>query len=112
LTESHAQLETRYLVKYFPATVEVEKKRYPDIPDIINAAAKANIRYHKTVERDDERKNITEDFVKLIENKGYSMFELIDEKDYQNGLKYLKEDFANKVEFTNTHGETLLWLKK
>ena len=112
LTESHAQLETRYLVKYFPATVEVEKKRYPDIPDIINAAAKANIRYHKTVERDDERKNITEDFVKLIENKGYSMFELIDEKDYQNGLKYLKEDFANKVEFTNMHGETLLWLKK
>ena len=117
LTESHAQLETRFWVKYFPTTVEVEKKRYPDIPKIISAAKNAKIIHRKTVTTDKINNlphiiNITEDFVKLVENKGYSMFDLIDEADYTNGLKYLREDYKNKIDLTDTHGETLLWLRK
>lgn len=113
LTESHNQLETRFWAKYFPATVDVEKKRYPDIPDIINAALHAGIKHHKTVLTDKEtRHNITEDFIKLVENKGYSMFDLIDDNDYIQGLKQLKKDYEGKVILLDTHGETLLWLKK
>ena len=113
LTESHRQLETRFWVKYFPTTVEVEKKRYPDIPEIINAAKTAGLDEYKVVTADAGSEFIiSEDFVKLVENKGYSMFRLIEETDYQAGLAALKKDFENKTIIHNNHGETLLWLRK
>ena len=113
LTESHRQLEMRFWVRHFPATVAVEKKRYPDIPDIINTAKTAGLDEYKIVVTDAERSmTVSEDFVKLVENKGFSMFRLIDEVDYQAGLAALKKDFENKTVIHTNHGETLLWLKK
>lgn len=111
LTESHRQLETRFWVKHFPATVAAEKKRYPDIPDIINAAKSVGFdEYNITVTDTDSEFIISEDFVKLVENKGYSMFRLIDESDYQSGLAALKKNFEDKTMIYSNHGETLLWL--
>jgi ubiquinone/menaquinone biosynthesis C-methylase UbiE len=113
LTESHRQLETRFWVKYFPATVAAEKKRYPDISDIIGAAKTVGLEKYKIVVTDKEsRFCVTEDFVKLVENKGYSMFRLIDEADYEAGLAELKADYANQTAIHSSHGETLVWLRK
>jgi ubiquinone/menaquinone biosynthesis C-methylase UbiE len=113
LTESHRQLETRFWVKYFPATVAVEKKRYPDIPDIKSTAKTKGFEEYKVVVTDtDSELTITADFINLVENKGYSMFRLIEETDYQTGLAAIKRDFENKTIIHNTHGETLLWLRK
>lgn len=113
LTESHRQLETRFWVKYFPTTIAVEKNRYPDIPDIINAAKAVGFNVHKVVTTDsDSEFKITDEFVKLVENKGYSMFRLIKEGDYQTGLATLRKDFEDKTIICNHHGETLLWFRK
>ena len=113
LTESHRQLETRFWVKYFPATIPVEKKRYPDIPDIINAAKTAGLTGYKTVSTDaDSEVFITEDFVRLVENKGFSMFRLIAESDYQAGLAALKKDYNDQKTIHSNHGESLVWLQK
>jgi len=113
LTESHRQLETRFWVKHFPATVAVEKKRYPNISDITSAAKAVGLDEYKIFATDAENDTIvTEDFVKLVENKGFFMFRLIDEADYQAGLAELKKDFENGTVIHTDHGETLLWLKK
>ena len=113
LTESHRQLETRFWVRHFPATVAVEKKRYPDIPEIISAAKTAGLEEYKVVVTDAESNiTVSEDFIKLVENKGFSMFRLIDEADYQTGLAALRKDFEDKTVINTNHGETLLWLKK
>jgi len=113
VTESHRQLETRFWVRYFPTTVAVEKKRYPDIPDIVMAAKTAGLVDCKTIITDiDSEVTISEDFVKLVENKGFSMFRLIDDADYQAGLAALKKDYAANTVIISNHGETLLWLKK
>lgn len=113
LTESHRQLETRFWVKHFPTTVAVEKKRYPDIPDIINAAKSIGLDEYKIVVTDAKSEfTVSEDFVKLAENKGFSMFRLIEEADYQNGLAALKKDYEDKAIIHSNHGESLIWLKK
>lgn len=113
LTESHRQLETRFWVKHFPTTVDIEKKRYPDIPDIINFAESIGFRENKIITTDTENDiTVTEDFFKLAKNKGYSMFRLISESDYQVGLTVLKKDYENKTLIHNNHGETLIWLDK
>ena len=113
LTESHAQLASRFWVTYFPTTVAVERGRYPDIPDILCAAEAAGLATHKVVSTDQEsRFTIAEDFVRLVEDKGYSVFRLIGEVDYQAGLAALRADFAARTPITATHGETLVWLRK
>ena len=113
LAESHHQLETRFWVEFFPTTVEVEKKRYPDIPVIVETAKAVGFHEYETVITDTESETIiSENFLKLVENKGYSMFKLIDEQDYQTGLSSLKEAFENKAVIHSNHGETLLWLKR
>ncbi|MDR1194669.1 MAG: hypothetical protein LBK98_10995 [Peptococcaceae bacterium] len=60
----------------------------------------------------ESRFTISEGFIKLVENKGYSMFHLINDADYQTGLAALREDYEKQTEITNTHGETLLFLAK
>lgn len=113
LTESYKQLETRFWVKHFPTIVAVEKNRYPDISEIINDAHVVGFMEHKTFLTDANHEiYISEDFIRLVENKGFSMFRLIEETDYQSGLAALRKDFVNKTVLNCNHGETLLWLKK
>ena len=113
LTESHKQLETRFWVVYFPATVTAEKERYPDISDIISSANQCGFILSENINTDNEQSfTISSKFINLVENKGYSMFRLISEEDFTIGLKNLKKDYENKVEITSNHGETYLWLKK
>ena len=47
----------------------------------------------------------------MVEEKNYSMFRLLEENEFKNGLEKLKEDI-NKIVKTKDAGESLLWLKK
>ncbi|MCL2198356.1 MAG: methyltransferase domain-containing protein [Defluviitaleaceae bacterium] len=113
LTESHNQIETRFWSSYFPTMATAEKERYPDIPEIISVAKKCGLSVDENINTDkNQTLTISPEFVTLVENKGFSMFRLISEDEFSNGLKRLKEDYNNKVEIKSTHGETFLWLKK
>lgn len=113
VTESHKQIESRFWVKYFPTTVEVEKKRYPDIPEIIESAINNGFVFLKKEITDVNHKQaISHNFLILVENKGYSMFHLINDSDYERGLADLRNDYNKQVELEYNHGETFLWFKK
>lgn len=113
VTESHNQIESRFWVKYFPTIVEVEKKRYPDISEIIeNANNNGFMLSLKDVTDKDYKHVISQKSLTLVENKGYSMFHLIGEKDYECGLADLRNDHNKQIEIEYNHGETFLWLKK
>ena len=112
-TESHEQIETRFWSVYFPETVTAEKKRYPNISTIISAASAEGLTVEEVVNTDSEKTfEIPFDFVKLVENKGFSMFRLISDEDFEIGLKRLKADYENRVLINSNHGETFLWLGK
>jgi len=113
VTESHKQIESRFWVKYFPTTVEVEKKRYPDIPEIIESAINNGFVFLKKEITDVNHKQaISHNFLILVENKGYSMFHLINDSDYERGLADLRNDYNKQVELEYNHGETFLWFRK
>lgn len=112
-TESHEQIDKRFYVKYFPATAVADKNRYPDICDIQSAAKRNNLFHIKTVVHDDNREvKVGKEFIKLVEQKGYSMFHLINEEEYQKGLERLKCDVRDKELKLNTSGGTMVWFQK
>jgi hypothetical protein len=113
VTESHKQIESRFWVKYFPTIVEVEKKRYPDIPEIIEGAVNNGfVLFKKDITDADYRHTISQKFLTLVENKGYSMFHLISYSEYDCGLADLRNDYSKQVELEYNHGDTFIWLRK
>lgn len=113
LTESHEQIESRFWSVYFPSTVPAEQGRYPDIDVILNAAYDCGLILHGLDATDHPHQiQITSEFVSLVEHKGFSMFRLISDFDFENGLSVLKQDFEKNIVIDTNHGESLIWLVK
>ena len=111
VTESHNQIKHRFYNRYFHSLESVELKRYPDISDINKNAVNNSFVIEEVLEKEDLKVKITEDFIKVVSAKGYSMFRLIDEEEHKTGLKNLILDFKKDVILSGS-GETLIWLKK
>jgi Methylase involved in ubiquinone/menaquinone biosynthesis len=113
LTESHKQIESRFWSAYFPATVTAEQNRYPDIDTIIESANECGLVLDEIAVTDHPHQiQITPEFVNLVENKGFSMFRLISDTDFDNGLSALKHDFEKNIVIDTNHGESFIWLIK
>lgn len=113
VTESHVQIENRFYVKYFPSTAIVDKKRYPDIEEIIEKAGSKGFAHLKNIIYNEGlRRKVGSDFVELVRNKGFSMFHLIPEKEFETGLKRLEDEVSGGSLEADNSGETLIWLEK
>ncbi|WP_242985390.1 class I SAM-dependent methyltransferase [Vallitalea okinawensis] len=112
ITQSHSQIEKRFYASYFPSTIDVDKERYPDIDEIQQKAEERKFKWLKNVEKHRGRgKLITPEFIKLVEDKGFSMLHLIPEGEYIKGLADLKADAGKENELT-TAGSMLVWFEK
>ncbi|MEA4963752.1 class I SAM-dependent methyltransferase [Lutispora sp.] len=112
-TQSHKQIENRFYVKYFPSTAIVDKKRYPDVDLIKTAGEKNGLRYLKNIIMGEgDIINVGMDFVDLVRNKGYSMFHLIPEEEYEKGLSKLEEDMDRGGLAVKISGDSLVWFIK
>lgn len=112
LTESHKQIETRWYNKYFKSLVSNEKNRYPDIIDIIKSAEIQGFElYCVDILNHGNTYKVTSVFVKMVEEKNYSMFRQLSEAEYQTGLKELRKDL-NRTIPCEIHGESIIWLVK
>jgi len=112
-TESHDQIENRFIVDYFSAAAEVDKERYPTIREIITRAQKNGLYHLKSeIVGVEEKAEIDADFLELVQNKGYSMLQLIAEEEYKQGLKKVKFDVKKEGVTKVNSGGTLVWLGK
>lgn len=112
VTESYKQIENRFYNKYFPSLIKNEKKRYPDIDLIIDFANKSLLKLTELQKiKNPKSTTISKSFIRLVEEKGYSMFRQLDENEYNEGLNKLKKECGKETN-SNGSGETLIWLKK
>lgn len=112
VTESYKQIENRFYNKYFPSLIENEKKRYTDIDLIISCASRSLLKFIELQKVDNPKlTTISKSFIRLVEEKGYSMFRQLNENEYTEGLNDLKKECGKKTN-SNGSGETLIWLKK
>lgn len=113
VTESHEQIDNRFYVKYFPSTAIVDKGRYPDIDEIIGKAqGKPLVHIKNIIKGEGAEIAVTPDFVELVRSKGFSMFHLIPDDEYNTGLKQLEAEVVSGNLNCKNSGETLVWFKK
>lgn len=112
-TQSHRQIDLRYMSEFFPSTAIVDKQRYPDIEEIISSAEKNGFSFLKIeIISEGEEVELGNKFLELLEKKGYSMLHLISDEDYQIGLNRVKCEIKNGPIKRKSAGGTLVWLIK
>jgi hypothetical protein len=111
VTESHAQIDGRFYNRYFPSLAANEKRRYPDVPEIIAQAQGAGF----TTVADDSVASpprlVSDDFLRNVAEKNWSMFRLLSDEEFSNGFHALAGDLGRTFE-TSAAGTTLLWFRK
>jgi ubiquinone/menaquinone biosynthesis C-methylase UbiE len=112
VTEGWKQIENRWYNKYFPSLSKNEKNRYPDIEKIIKSSIENGLKFETLEIKNNPEKNvITDYFIKLVEEKNYSMFRMLENDEYITGLNNLRNDKGKIIE-TKDAGESLIWFKK
>ncbi|NHJ14359.1 MAG: class I SAM-dependent methyltransferase [Candidatus Thorarchaeota archaeon] len=111
-TQSHMQIEERMTSRFFPATVAIDKARYPDIPRI--EATLMSLGFRAVWSRSCKFAPVTlgEEYLNTVSRKGYSMLHKIPEAAFQTGLKALREAFERKESLDYAAGYTFVWAAK
>jgi SAM-dependent methyltransferase len=112
VTESHVQIGNRWYNPYFPSLIENERKRYPDIGDMDDSALRAGLlTLFRDIRPSDPEVVVGAEFVKMVEEKNYSMFRLISDEEFGTGLARLRADIGKTIRCPY-HSETLAWYLK
>lgn len=112
VTQSHQQIEARPIAHYFPGTARVDKERYPDIPEIIQAAASQNFIQLEFEILSEKPAILDNSYLELVRKKGYSMLHLISDEEYRTGLLTLEGVFDTGPVIVQPSGATLVWYTK
>ena len=103
-TQSHKQIELRMTSRFFPATVPIDKARYPRIVELEDMQREIGFNdvHSKSFEFSPEELGAA--YLETVEKRGYSMLHKISDEDYKSGVTQLKAAFSS--------GEVLLYIAK
>ena len=112
VTQSHEQIDHRMTTRFFPATAEIDKGRYPNIEVAkkhLRAAGFTNVRSKPFTFA---RVLLEDEYLETVEKKGYSMLHKISEVEYQEGLKELRAAYAAGERLEYAPRYTFIWGSK
>lgn len=112
VTQSHQQIEKRPIAHYFPGTARVDKERYPDIPEIIEAANAKGFTETRSEALLEKLLELDAGFFELVRKKGYSMLHLISDEEYETGFEKLEQALEDRPVIVQPSGSTLVWFTK
>ena len=112
VTESHEQIQSRFYNEYFPSMAEKERRWYPEIQRLVRSAVASGFIHEETEVLPAVLPMIvTDQFLQNVEEKNYSMFRLLDKREFADGLTRARKDKGRTFEATGA-GDTLIWLRK
>jgi SAM-dependent methyltransferase len=101
VTQSHTQIEHRMTSRFFPATIAIDKARYPRIDVLEEILLTTGFNDVRTLSYEFSPVGFGTEYLQTIEMRGYSMLHKISDEAYKRGVKALKSVLS--------HGEDLLY---
>jgi len=109
VTQSHKQIEGRMTSRFFPATIEVDQARYPDIDVLEKSMCAAGFHRVESREYIFRPVRLGTDYLTTVSKRGYSMLHKIPDEDYNRGLYALRKAYKQGEELTYSAGYTFMW---
>jgi len=91
VTDSGEDLENRTITKYFPESLEIERKRYPGVYKIVKSMQNNGFKGINITHSEKEYKMSGEIFQKF-KNKAFSAIKLISDESFEEGIQKIEED--------------------
>lgn len=95
ITDSEDDLKNRTMTRYFPESLEIEKKRYPSIEKIIQNMKNNNFNEIKLSHTEKELQ-LDDKIFQKFKNKAYSAIRLISNDSFNKGIKKIEDDMNKK----------------
>jgi SAM-dependent methyltransferase len=115
VTQSHEQINKRRYREFFPSVIEIDLERYHDIGTLISDFKNAGFQKNEIINfKKNKIRRLDLDFFNKVRNKCFSMFELMDEDDFNIGIKKFEEALAKNNNVINEvyAGKTILLFSK
>jgi ubiquinone/menaquinone biosynthesis C-methylase UbiE len=112
VTQSHRQIEDRMTSRFFPATVPIDKQRYPTIPSIEDSMIRHSLAETWSKSFRFVPIILGEEYMNTVSRKGYSMLHKISANDYESGLLELRRVFERGEQLDYAAGYTFVWGQK
>lgn len=109
VTQSHAQIDNRMTSRFFPASADIDKARYPDIPVIKRCLEEHGFTAVSALAHLFKPTRLGPEYLKTAESKGYSMLHKISEAEYQQGLARLRQALSSGEKLDYAAGYTFVW---
>ena len=96
MTSSHRQIENQHpvLKRFFPSAIDIDKARFPDIPEVDRMLHKAGFRDIKHDDIHVEAIPLNEEYLQKVKGKFISTYHLIPQEEFELGVSRL-EDYIN-----------------
>jgi cyclopropane fatty-acyl-phospholipid synthase-like methyltransferase len=94
ITDSEEDLENRTITKYFPESLEIERRRYPGVNEIIENM-KSNDFDGIEITHTEREYKMSEGTFQKFKNKAFSAIRLISEVSFKKGIKKMEEDMKS-----------------
>lgn len=94
-TCSHSDLEYRFTAKYFPRTLEIDRKRYPDIEEL-----KSNLSDFGDIKIENSSipvKKKREILIERFQKRGTSNLSFLTDEELKEGIKRFEEDYKEEI---------------
>ena len=116
LTSSHEQIERSHPVvnQFFPSYVDIDKRRFPDLPVVDNLLRSAGFRDIQHEEVVVENIAVDEEYLQKIKEKYVSTYHLMPQSEFELGVKRLESFVANRIQtaFTDWRGTLVCGRKR
>jgi ubiquinone/menaquinone biosynthesis C-methylase UbiE len=116
LTSSHSQIEHAHPVikEYFPSYIDIDKGRFPDIPELENLIRSAGFRGIEHRQLLVEKIPMDQEYLLKVRGKYVSTYRLLPEKEFELGVRKLETFIRNRRRpaFVEWRGTLVLGMKQ
>lgn len=112
-TENETQRKEKFWYQYFPSAFNIDNLRFYSAKQIIKTALD-NGYILKSIQENNiiQYHSIPLEFLTEIENKSISVLHLINQNEYNLGLKKIQNDYKKRKFFLHKKGHCFIWLQK
>ncbi len=112
VTQSHKQIDQRMTSRFFPASAEIDKERYPDIDVIDELLFKAGFSVVNPKEYTYNPVQLGVEYLETVTKRGFSMLHKISKEDYEKGLEDLRKAFQQSEVLMYSADYSFVWVTK
>lgn len=112
VTQSHEQIEHRMTSRFFPATINIDKARYPQIEGLEEIMLSIGFSEVHSKVFEFSPVELGTEYLQTVEMRGYSMLYKISDEDYERGVSSLKSALSGDEKLLYTAQYTFVWARK